>query len=204
MSAKMRALLVVSLGAFALISAGASSCSSSNGGSGSSGGNTSGGSTKSSSAGCGTKATDNCTPHVGSHGTVTVDALEWRLISAKTAHTIGDPASGLGAKANGVFVIVKMKVHSKKTDSATLTSDVIKLEAKGKKYDTDSNGSTAAIGAGQQPFFLNTIGPDSDVTGTAVFDVPPAVLAKRPEIRVNELGFSPPHGYIALPRLSSG
>ncbi len=64
-----------------------------------------------------------------------------------------------------------------------------------------SSGTTAAIGAGEQPFFVTTIGPDSTASGKVVYDVPPSVLAKKPEIRINELGFGPTHGYIRLPNL---
>src|SRR5205085_1040402 len=156
-------LLLTATGAFALLSGGANSCSTSNSGSNKS----SGGNAASSSAACGTKATDDCTPRVGPSGTVEVDALLWHLLSARTAQSIGDTSIGAGAKANGIFVVVKLRVRSKRTDSVTLSGDVIKLEVNGKRYDTDNSGTTAAIGAGQQPFFLDTIGPDSTVTGTA-------------------------------------
>jgi len=34
-----------------------------------------------------------------------------------------------------------------------------------------SDGSVAAIGPGQEPFFLEDIGPDSTISGTVAFDV---------------------------------
>lgn len=156
-----------------------------------------------SDAGCGIKATDDCTPHVGSDGKVRVDALVWKVRSARVAKTIGDQTYGLGAKASGRFVIVKLKVHSDKDESAQLSDNVLKLEVDGNAYDPDNDGTVAAIGDGQQPFFFDSIGPDSDKNGTVVFDLPASKLGKKIEVRVGELGFGETHGYIELPSVSS-
>lgn len=147
---------------------------------------------------CGTRATDDCTPRVGPTGHVRVDALTWRVTSVRTAKTIGDQQYGLGAKASGRFVIVKLHVDSSKNESATLTDDVVHLETNGNTYDADNDGTVAAMGSGEQPFFLDTIGPDSDRTGTVVFDVPRKVLRGDVQVRFNELGFGSTHGFIKL------
>jgi hypothetical protein len=55
---------------------------------------------------------------------------------------------------------------------------------------------------GDQPFFLDTVGPDSDRNGTVVFDVPKSKLGSKMEVRFGELGFGETHGYIRLPSLS--
>ena len=149
-------------------------------------------------ANCGTKATDDCTPHVSFGGSVRVDALVWKVQSVRAATALGDQQYGLGAKANGRFVVVTLKVHSKKNESATLTDNAFQLEVDGNKYDTDSDGTIAAMGAGEEPFFLEDIGPDADVTGKVVFDVPKSVLSKKVEMRFNELGFGSTHGYIDI------
>jgi hypothetical protein len=148
---------------------------------------------------CGSKATDDCTPHVGSDDSTRVDALIWRLSSVRQVATIGEQQYGGGAKANGVFLVLKLRVHSDKNESATLTDSTIKLETHGNTYDADSDGTIAAMGAGEQPFFLDTIGPDSDRRGTVVFDVPRSVLGQKTEVRFNELGFGSTHAYIVLP-----
>lgn len=154
---------------------------------------------------CGTKATDDCTPHVASNGSVRVDALIWKVRSVKTAQAIGDQTYGLGAKATGRFVIVKLKVHSEKNESAQLSDDVIKLEIGGNTYDPDNDGTVAVMGSGaEQPFFFDTVGPDSDRNGTVVFDVPKSKLKGKVEVRFGELGFGETHGYIRLPSLSKG
>jgi hypothetical protein len=159
-------------------------------------------SNKGTSDGCGTKATDDCTPHVASDGKVRVDALVWQVRSAKVTKTIGDQTYGLGAKASGRFVVVKLKVHSDRNESAQLSDNVIKLEINGNTYDPDNDGTVAMIGDGQQPFFLDTIGPDSDRNGTVVFDVPASKLDDKIEVRFGELGFGETHGYIRLPSAS--
>jgi hypothetical protein len=149
---------------------------------------------------CGTKATEDCTPHVAKSGTVRVDALLWHVRSARTVKTIGDQTYGLDAKATGRFVVVKLKVHSDRNESAQLSDNVIKLEIDGNTYDPDNDGTVAVMGAGgDQPFFLDTIGPDSDRNGTVVFDVPTSKLSHKIEVRFGELGFGETHGYIRLP-----
>lgn len=148
---------------------------------------------------CGSQATGDCTPHVGSRKSVKVDGLVWRIRSVDVTKTLGEQSYGLGAKANGRFVVVKVKVHSTKGKSVTLTDNVMKLEINGNQYDADLDGSVAAIGAGKEAFFLETVGPDSNSSGTVVFDVPASKLKGKVEARFNELGFGDPHGYIRLP-----
>lgn len=150
--------------------------------------------------GCGTKATEDCTPHVGSRGSVTVDTLKWHVVSTTKAKTIGDTSLGLGSKANGEYLVVKLKVTNGKDKSVDLTDDVVKLESTGKTYDPDLDGTTAALGSGQDPLFLSTLGPDVTMTSSVVFDVPPSVAHGKPEARFGELGFGDTKGYISLPR----
>lgn len=183
---------------FAFMGASGDSCSSSGGGSSSSETTSSTGSSSASSD-CNFKATDDCTPHVASNRRVRVDALIWQVTSVESAKTLGDQQYGLGAKASGLFVIVGLKVRSDRSESATLTDNVLQLEtAKGRKYDPDNDGTVAAIGSGEDPLFLKDIGPDSTVTSKVVFDVPPNVLRHKVEVRFNELGFGSTHGYIRL------
>lgn len=153
---------------------------------------------------CKNEATDDCTPHVGPNGSVRVDALVWRVTGASTADTIGDQTYGLGEKANGKFLIVNLKVTSKKDESATLSDDSIQLEAAGNSYSTDSDGTVAAMGEGEDPLFFQDISPDATLESKIVFDIPPNVLNKKIEVRFNELGFGETHGYIRLPTPTPG
>jgi len=168
------------------------------GSSGSSNGGSNSSKSEKKDKGCGTRATDDCTPSVGPNGSVRVDALRWRVKNAEVAKTIGDPDL-FGAKADGVFVIVTLQATSKKSESATLTDNAFQLETKdGKTYDTDSDGTVAALGGDTKPLFLEDIGPDSTVKGKVVYDVPKGALKKNLRMRFNELGFGSTHGYIAL------
>jgi hypothetical protein len=154
--------------------------------------------------GCGTEATDDCTPHVGARGSVKVDGLVWKLKNVRTASAIGDQAYGLGEKANGVYIVADLRVTSTKDESVTITEEVVHLvDEEGNTYSTDSDGTIAAIGDGQEAFLLEDIGPNSTLEGVVVFDVPKTLLkAKLLELEFGELGFGDTHAYIALPKLS--
>jgi uncharacterized protein DUF4352 len=138
---------------------------------------------------------------------VTVDGLVYSVQSVKTAAQLGDPTIGTEENAGGVFVIAKLKAHSTKGESATLSYDTIKLEVpNGPTYSADLEGSTAGLlasgggGSSEEPFFLSDVQPDTTTTGLIVFDVPRSVLSKKPELRFNELGVGSTHGYIRLPQ----
>jgi hypothetical protein len=152
---------------------------------------------------CGTNASATCTPRVGSDEQVRVDALIWRVTGAETTKSIGDPSIGFDEKADGTFLVVKLDVRSEKNESATLTNNAIQLDAGGTTYDPDNDGTVAAIGQGEEPLFLEDIGPDSTLQSEVVFDVPDSVLNKKLSVRFNELGFGPGHGYIKLPEPTS-
>lgn len=153
--------------------------------------------------GCGTEATDDCTPHVGAKGSVKVDGLVWKLKNVRIASAIGDQAYGLGEKANGVYIVADLGVTSTKDESVTITEEVVHLAAEeGDTYSTDSDGTIAAIGDGQEAFLLEDIGPNSTLDGVVVFDVPKSLLrSKLLELEFGELGFGGTHAYIALPKL---
>lgn len=150
---------------------------------------------------CGNRASDDCTPRVASNKSVRVDALTWRATHVRVAKTLGETQFGTGATADGRFVIVKLRVTSDRDESATLSDNVIQIEtADGRKYDADLEGTTAALTSGEDPLFLETLGPDQSTTSTVVFDLPQKVIAERPSLRFNELGFGSTHGYIRLPQ----
>ncbi len=153
---------------------------------------------------CGSRATEDCTPTVGPNESVRVDALIWSIEGARTTTTIGDQDYGLGEKADDVFLIVNVKVRSDKDESVTLSDESIKLEgSNGNTYSADSEGTIAAVGAGEDPLFLEEIGPDQTTESRVVFDVPRSVLRSGAKLRFNELGFGSTHGYIELPSVSS-
>ncbi len=145
-------------------------------------------------------ASEENTPSVGPHESVEVDDLRWRLLHAETTHTIGEP-SGLGATANGVFVVVTLHVTNKKHSTATMTDEIVTLVAEKKEYKVSSSAETALIGEGGKTFLIQELSPEESLAGRTAFDIPPQVLQKHPQLRFNELGFGSTHGYIALPPL---
>jgi len=146
-------------------------------------------------------ASEENTPSVGPHESVEVDDLRWRLLHAETTHTIGEPSSGLGATANGIFVLVTLHVTNKKNSTATMTDEIVTLTAEKKEYKVSSSAETALIGQGGKTFLLQELTPEESLAGRAAFDVPPQVLQEHPQLRFKELGFGPTHAYIALPSL---
>ncbi len=101
--------------------------------------------------------------------------------------------------ADGVFLIVGLKVANGKDESVTVNSDQVTFEVDGKEYSTDSDGTThLMMTEDTESFFLEDLGLDVSTTGSVVFDVPPAVLAHHPEVCFGELGFGSTKGCIAL------
>lgn len=156
---------------------------------------------ESSNSNPGENASSGNTPHVGPKGSVEVDTLRWRLKKAKTAKTIGNQEYGLGAKANGIYVIAGLSVNNNKNESVTLTSETVSLVSGEKVFKPDTKAEVALIGQGGNTFLAEDVGPGVTAHGEVAFDVPPSILKKHPELRFNELGFGETHGYIALPKL---
>ena len=154
------------------------------------------------SSDCKNTADAECTPRVGPYGGVRVDDLIWQITGVETAKKIGDQELGLDETADGVFITVRLKVRSRKVQSATLNDNVIQLEtAAGEAtYDADSDGTLAAMGDGGDPLFYEDIGPNQTTETEVVFDVPDALLDQDLFVRFNELGRGEPHGYIRLPK----
>jgi hypothetical protein len=146
-------------------------------------------------------ASESNTPSVGPRESVEVDDLRWNLLHAEKTSTIGEASSGLGATANGIFVVVTLHVTNKKHSTATMTSDIVTLLANKKEYKTSSSADTALLGQGGKTFLIQELGPEVSLAGKAAFDVPPQILNESPQLRFNELGFGSTHGYIALPPL---
>jgi hypothetical protein len=149
---------------------------------------------------CTTKATKTCTPHVGSRETVRVGGLSWRVLSATTAHTIGDPGLGVAETANGEYVVLELRVRSGREGNTTLL-DAVELEVDGKTYGSDTDGTVAAaVYSDNEAFDLETLRPRATATLLGVFDVPARALRSKIEARFNEPGDGSIRGYIRLPR----
>ena len=134
---------------------------------------------------------------VGLKGKVRVDALVWSVANTSTAPTIGEQQYGLGEKADGVFVIVKLNVKSEKDETATIASETVKLSDGETTTEPDDEAGISV----DDPLIFEEIGPDSTKTATLVFDIPLEKLSKKLELRFGELGFGSTEGFIALPTL---
>jgi hypothetical protein len=146
------------------------------------------------------KTADTTEPHVGRKRSVIVNTLKWRLVSAHKTPRIG--VRYIDATADGVYVVVKLRVRNGKDESVTLSSSQITYEVAGKEYATDSNGtSTLGIVKDVETFLFKDLGPDVATKGMVVFDVPPATLKQKPEVCFGELGVGSTKGCIRLPRL---
>jgi hypothetical protein len=151
--------------------------------------------------GCGIEATDDCTPEVGPKGKVMVDGLIWQIQSAEQAASIGDQTYGLGEEANGVYLVTKLKVTSTKGESVSISDEVVSLIAGEDTYASDSDGTFAAVGEGEDAFIYEDIGPNSTLEGVVVFDVPKSLIGTNLELEFGELGFGETTGLIEVPKV---
>jgi len=147
-------------------------------------------------------ATDDYTPHVSQGRPVVVDELIWRVRGPYSSQSLGDNEF-TRADAKGVFVVVPVTVKNGKSKSVTLSSGQATLVARGKQYDTDTSGEFALMGDGKTTLLLEGLGPDLAISGPLVFDVPRAVLSRKPEVCFGELGLGPSRGCIALTNIKS-
>lgn len=109
--------------------------------------------------------------------TVELAGTRYTVKKARTAKTLGDQQYGMGAKANGIFVVVTLKIENMKTETKTFTDSAAKFVApNGATYSTDSNGTMASITGNQQPLLFADMQPNLPRTGLLVFDVPPSTL----------------------------
>jgi hypothetical protein len=144
------------------------------------------------------KATEDNEPHVGPKGSVIVDTLTWKVLSANTAARIGNEF--FRANADGVFVILRLSVYNDSTHSLTINSDIAKLEVSGNEYKYDSEATDAlAITSTRDTFFLRHLDPKRRITAFVVFDIPPRGLRQNPELCFHEHGFGSTKACIRLP-----
>lgn len=90
-----------------------------------------------------------------------------------TADQVGP--SILPEKASEKFVVVNVTYTNKGNEAVTLDSSFFKLKLGEKTYETDSMASMSANqsddGSIDNSFFLQSVNPDSTITGNIVFDV---------------------------------
>jgi hypothetical protein len=145
---------------------------------------------------CAQKATGSHTPHVGSGGCVFVDTQTWRVIAATSAKRLGSTYTR--KTADGIFLVLRVRVTNGKSKSVTLNSDIAKLEVKGDEYSPDTDGLTALQLSGKPVLFLKNLGPHVTTTAWLAYDVPKGALRKAPEVCFHEIGYGSSKGCIRV------
>lgn len=116
----------------------------------------------------------------------------YQVTKVETASSVGDQYTG--AQANGVFVIVDLKLTNEKDEPATIFEDNLRLiDAKGNSYSTSDD---ALLAFANQTFLLEEIQPGLTESGKLVYDVPENAL-KGAKLQVRDL-FSDSTGEIKL------
>lgn len=106
--------------------------------------------------------------HVGQ--AVTNAGTTYEVTGVSTARTIGDPQL-VGARADGRFVIVSLKLTNNKDETKTFTESSARLRTRdGNEYETSDK---TVLAFGDQSLLLKDIQPDLTARGKLAFDVPP-------------------------------
>lgn len=129
-------------------------------------------------------------PIAGVGDPLTLKGTTYRVLSSKTASSVGQ--SFTRAKADGVFVVVKIELNNRKDDTRTISSDAIKLVSGGKTYDTDSD----ALLTVDDQILLEEIQPGLPKKGTLIYDIPDRAV-RGARLRVEDL-FSSDYGLVRL------
>jgi hypothetical protein len=103
--------------------------------------------------------------------TVKLEGTQYTVKGAKRSPTVG--SQFLEEKANGVFVVVKLTIENKKDETKTFLDESTKfISTEDKKYSTDSEGTVASLGEGDESFIFMDMQPDVPESGILVYDVP--------------------------------
>jgi hypothetical protein len=124
---------------------------------------------------------------------LTLTGTTYEVTSAKSASTVGDDEF-TRTKANGEFIVIKLKLTNRKDEPATISESAIKVIGGNKKqYSTSSD---ALLAFPDQTFILEEIQPDVTKGATLVYDVPESAVSKA-KLQVEDL-FSDAKGQVRL------
>ena len=105
---------------------------------------------------------------------VTLKGTAYRVTDVERAQTVGDNQF-TRVKANGTFVIVRLKLTNTEDEPATISEDNIRLiGGNGKNYSTSDD---AILALDDQPLIFEEIQPDVTEKGAFVYDLPPAAVS---------------------------
>lgn len=127
--------------------------------------------------------------------TVQLEGTQYTVNKARTRQSVG--GEFLNERANGVFVVIELTVENKKNETKTFSDNAATfIASNGNKYSTDSEGTVASLGSGDEEFLLMDMQPDVPETGVLVYDVPKG-KAKGGLLEVSDL-FGGGEAYIDL------
>lgn len=94
----------------------------------------------------------------------------YEVTNARATKVIGDPDL-LGARADGMFVVVNLQLTNNKDETKTFFDANAKVETSdGKEYETSDK---AVLAFGDKSLLLKDIQPDLTTKGTLAFELPP-------------------------------
>ncbi|WP_408020169.1 DUF4352 domain-containing protein [Sporosarcina sp. USHLN248] len=109
--------------------------------------------------------------------TVNVGKMVYRVNEKSVANQVGPKV--LPQKASGQYVVIDVTLKNDGNEAVTVDSSFFKLKRGEKTYEADTMGSMSANqsddGNIDNSFFLQSLNPDSEITGKVVFDVAPEV-----------------------------
>jgi len=129
------------------------------------------------------KATKDEAPKAGTKGnpiavgqTVKLEGTQYTVGSVKTASTVG--SQYFSEAAGGIYVIVDLTIENTKNETKTFFDSAAHfIGSNNKSYDTDSDGTFAAMGDDGETLIFEEMQPDVPKTGILVFDVPKDAMA---------------------------
>jgi hypothetical protein len=106
--------------------------------------------------------------------TLTNAGTTYKVTSARATKTIGDPDM-LGARADGMFVVVALQLTNNKDETKTFSDTSAKLKTSdGKEYESSSD---ALFAFGDDSLLLKDIQPDLTTRGKVAFELPPSKVS---------------------------
>ncbi len=124
------------------------------------------------SGGSASKSDDQKSGKVGQ--ALTNAGTTYTVTGVKKTKTLGDP-DVLGARADGMFVVVSLELTNNKDETKTFLDGSAKIvTSDGKAYESSSDGLLAF---GDEGLMLKEIQPDLTTRGKIAFELPPNKLS---------------------------
>ncbi|WP_077735660.1 DUF4352 domain-containing protein [Bacillus sonorensis] len=138
-------------------------------------------------------------PKIGDN--VKVGDMNYKITKKSTADQVGP--SALPTKASGKFLVLDVTLKNNGNEKVTVDASFFKLKRGEKTYEADSAASMSANqgenGNIDNSFFMQSLNPDSEISGKVVFDVAPEVVnAKDLQVQVQTGAWGTETGTIDL------